>query len=575
MSATVPGAWEAGREHRRVCVLGPWQLELRDDELAELTHRGRRVLRGVQAVLRDPDWNTIDWTVDGIELGDQELSISLRVDQAARADAELRVRASDDRLLVDFGLRARQTFWTNRVGLVVLHPPELSGTPLAVDHTKGSQELTAFPSAISPHQPALDITGLTWRAGAGRVRLEFSGDIFEMEDQRNWTDASFKTYNRPPAAPFPYRIEAGEQVRQRLVIQVSEPPPDNDGPVRIEPEPITLSELTDQAPAIAVAASTAADPAPGGEPVSGILLSELIVGAPNSPAALRRAMATGCELDLRVVIGSETVSELTELLNPLNPARVVRIGAFDAHTHLSTDSAVTLLRTALDRLGLSSIPVIGGARSHFTELYRGQDRLPQQLAGIGFSITPMFHSRSTVQLVESLPIQRLVAEQARGIAAGRPLHIGPITLRPRFNNVATTQAGVRTGSDLSSGYGPSQPVDDRQDSPELAAWTIASAAALAVPTVESLTYFEDWGPQGVRDHRGDRPVAAALRRLGTLRGSLSGGHSSDHLVWVLADRRRLLVANLDQVPRRVVLSDRSTRIPLRLAPGQWCEHQRG
>ena len=31
-----------------------------------------------------------------------------------------------------------------------------------------------------------------------------------MEDQRNWSDASFKTYSRPLALPFPYPVAAGE-----------------------------------------------------------------------------------------------------------------------------------------------------------------------------------------------------------------------------------------------------------------------------------------------------------------------------------------------------------------------------
>ncbi|APX33621.1 hypothetical protein BH708_13860 [Brachybacterium sp. P6-10-X1] len=47
----------------------------------------------------------------------------------------------------------------------------------------------------------------------------------------------------------------------------------------------------------------------------------------------------------------------------------------------------------------------------------------------------------------------------------------------------------------SAGYGAQRTgVDDsRQASPELAAWTIASAAALAVPGVASLTSFEQRG----------------------------------------------------------------------------------
>ena len=35
------------------------------------------------------------------------------------------------------------------------------------------------------------------------------GDAFEMEDQRNWADASFKTYVRPLPKPRPYVIAEG------------------------------------------------------------------------------------------------------------------------------------------------------------------------------------------------------------------------------------------------------------------------------------------------------------------------------------------------------------------------------
>lgn len=33
------------------------------------------------------------------------------------------------------------------------------------------------------------------------VISEFEGDVFEMEDQRNWTDASYKTYCTPWGCP--------------------------------------------------------------------------------------------------------------------------------------------------------------------------------------------------------------------------------------------------------------------------------------------------------------------------------------------------------------------------------------
>ena len=46
------------------------------------------------------------------------------------------------------------------------------------------------------------------------AELVFEGEVFEMEDQRNWTDASFKTYGTPLTRPFPVEFHPGERVRQ-------------------------------------------------------------------------------------------------------------------------------------------------------------------------------------------------------------------------------------------------------------------------------------------------------------------------------------------------------------------------
>lgn len=87
---------------------------------------------------------------------------------------------------------------------------------------------------------------------------------------------------------------------------------------------------------------------------------------------------------------------------------------------------------------------------------------------------------------------------------------------------------------------------------------MASAAALAVPGVASLAYFEEWGPRGIRSSDGtDLPVAEALRALADGAGSqLLWGDSPDGLVWAIGRRgveTTILVANLDRRPRSVAL----------------------
>jgi hypothetical protein len=41
-----------------------------------------------------------------------------------------------------------------------------------------------------------------------------------MEDQRNWTDASYKTFSTPLRLPFPVEIPQGAYVRQSIAIRV-------------------------------------------------------------------------------------------------------------------------------------------------------------------------------------------------------------------------------------------------------------------------------------------------------------------------------------------------------------------
>ena len=71
-----------------------------------------------------------------------------------------------------------------------------------------------FPELIDPVQPMMDLRALTHEPAPGlRVTCRMEGDTFEMEDQRNWTDASYKTYVRPLALPWPYTLAAGETHR--------------------------------------------------------------------------------------------------------------------------------------------------------------------------------------------------------------------------------------------------------------------------------------------------------------------------------------------------------------------------
>ena len=108
-----------------------------------------------------------------------------------------------DRLAVDLDLEALTDSPTNRIGLVALHPPQLAGTTLQVTHPRAPSRSCPSPSRSGPHQPAKDIASLAWETdGVPLARPRRRG--VRDGDQRNWTDASYKTYSRPLDLPFPH-----------------------------------------------------------------------------------------------------------------------------------------------------------------------------------------------------------------------------------------------------------------------------------------------------------------------------------------------------------------------------------
>ncbi|GAA4768667.1 hypothetical protein [Microbacterium gilvum] len=552
---------------------GAWSLERRADELADIRYEGVVVLRSVRAVARDRDWSTAAMRVDGVTAHGDGFDIAVHTEGCGSSlSGAVTVRADGRRLEIGWRGRAESEWLTNRTGLVVLHPPHLAGTALDVVHADGGREATAFPRAISPHQPVVDIAALGWVDAGMRVEVAFAGDVFEMEDQRNWTDASYKTYSRPLALPFPYRVGAGEELAQSIAVTVAGAP----SPAPRRGAHVTLVDAG-VFPEILAGASTAPDPAPA-IPRDRTVLVELDLAAPSWRAALARE--TGRPLDVRIVLAQDDADVLTAssaaaldaAVDALVGCDVRRIAAFSRAVHTSRPAHVDALRAALVRTG-STAQVLAGARSHFTQLNREQAELPRAADGVAFASTPLFHAVGTEQLVESVAMQRLTAEQAVRIADGLPVHVGPVTLRPRFNDVATAPQPAPSRGDLREGYGAAftGADDPRQSAPELAAWLVASAAAFAVPGIASVCFFEEWGPRGLRSADGSPyPVLAAFDAVAALAGAaLASGASADGLVWAVGGGAVVLAANLDDRARDVEVDTPSGRLSGSLPAFGW------
>ncbi len=546
---------------------GPWSLVVRGDEVADLRYGGLRLLRAVRPVVRDRDWNTVPVRVLGhrVAAGQDGLDAELRFDDGAVSyRGTLQVHLGDTDVTVGLLGRALTAFERNRIGLVVLHPATEAGHPVTVTHTDGTQETARWPVAISAHQPFRDVAGFAWTRDGVRARLELAGEVFETEDQRNWTDASYKTYGTPLARPFPVRVPAGDECRQQVRLSAGGPPP----PARpVPPDVVTVGPDTlGRVPAVAVGA--ALDPAvPSRVALPGLdaLLVELVGPEPGWPdrlsAAAAQAAALRTALDVRVVTAEEgAVARAVALLSGL-PVR--RLGVFDTAGHSTGAGLWSALQTSVrDRAPTPEL--VGGTRAHFTELNRQQHLLPRDLPALTFSLTPQMHATEVPHIVDSLATQRTVVDNARRLAAGRPLHIGPVTLARRFNAVAT---GLTPGPAADA----QRAVDPLQPTAFAGAWVVGSLAALAVDGVASVCYFEAAGARGIQTDGGDlTPAGRVLAAAAGLRGrrTLHVRHPDDLAVLAVAvdEGVRVLLGNLADRPRELMLRGPGAERVVRVEP---------
>lgn len=214
---------------------GKLSVRIADGQIASVGWGEAEILRGVTYFLRDADWAT--------PLGSTETKVSMLEGErfAAGITGEIdtggiRFRyamtiegQADGSLRIATRGTALSDFRSNRVGLTVLHPLDCAGAPLTVRHTDGSAEAAEFPVLISPSQPVFDIAGLGYDlAGGERVEIGFrsvtpdgTAQCFEMEDQRNWGDASYKTYVGSLLDPWPFAVAQGDVFSQEITIRVS------------------------------------------------------------------------------------------------------------------------------------------------------------------------------------------------------------------------------------------------------------------------------------------------------------------------------------------------------------------
>ncbi len=503
----------------RTLRAGPLSLLYSNGDLRAIRLGDQEILNRVYVAVRDHNWNTIPIALSDVEV--EENGDSFHISYVAdHRQGEIDFHwqgaiqgAPDGTITFSMDGLARSTFLRNRIGFCILHPATLAGATCIVEHVDGSSEESTFPQRISPHQPFVNIRAIRHTVQEGiEAEVRMQGDIFEMEDQRNWTDASYKTYCTPLGLPFPVEITAGTHVRQEITLRLHgdavDATPGDNLPLRLDIQQRTIGEM----PRIGLGLSSQESVLERKEidRLRSLHLSHLRVdidfARPDWQDELRRAGdeadAIGSRLEIALHLSNDAEAELATLRSIVADLRPPVQHWLIYHKDEKGIQAqwVELARkhlTDYDRVDFGA-----GTNAYFTELNR--NRPPSTaLDLICYSLNPQVHAFDNRSLMETLPTQAATVESARLLAAGRPIAVSPITLRPRFNPNAAS-AAASAANDTSDQL-PSA-VDVRQMSLFAAAWTVGSLKAMAESSVQSVTYFETVGWRGVMEGTTGSPL---------------------------------------------------------------------
>jgi hypothetical protein len=586
--AFAPAIMRYGRDEplpERISVrAGPLTAILEGGDLRYVTLGADPVVLRLYAAIRDRNWNTIepkylsydvDRTDDGFTVRFTAENVGGDVDFEWRGEI---TGTPDGVITATMDGVARQDFQRNRIGWCVLHPMEVAGVAATTETPDGPVE-GMFPELIAPHQPFFDIQSISHETpGGGEVTIRFEGDLWEMEDQRNWTDASFKSYSTPLRIPYPVELRKGERVRQTVTISgrgVAAVGDEGEAVVPVTVDPTRTKPL----PAIGFGVASHGAPLTD-EDIA--LLKELKSAHLHVPLDLTKtewreaiaqataeARALGTALEIEASAGPDGAG-LRQLAEELARSKVAvaRVLVFAAGTLDTTETVMTAAREAFAAAGVSA-PIGGGTRGYFTELNRAANALPLDgMDVVGYTINPQVHAFDNASLTETLAVQPETVRSARAFVGDRELAVGPITLKPPFNPNATGPEAKPAPGELPSA------VDARQPSLYAAGWLVGSLNALGNADVDALTYFETTGWRGLIERR-DHPLrvekfhswpgmvfpvyhvladVAEFREGAVLPVDVGDGLRVQALALRLGDRVRVLLANMTDVAISVPLA---------------------
>jgi D-apionolactonase len=513
---------------RRMLEAGPITAMFDNGALRYIRYRGTEVLRGIAYLLRDKNWGTYGPAIENLKIAQRKDGFTVSYTATAKDKTqglryEARIEASASGTLVFSATGTPLTdFLTNRTGFVVLHPLiGVVGEPVEIVHTDGKKRKTKFPKFISPGQPVFEIRSLKHEVVPGvTATVLMEGNKFEMEDHRNWMDASYKTYVCSLLDPWPYTLKKGQPFTQSITVMIEGKPAAKKAARAGSGISVDVGGAKGVIPAIGVGVpmAEAKHALSRADLISGMDPNHLVCQIDGRQRGQREAAAAFRELRersgalsfLEIVLpakapAKEEVAAIAKELRAADYApdaiivtQMHDLKSFQPNTPRPWGPSYEEMAAAV-RKEFPGVTLGGGMLSYFTELNRKP--VPKGLFDfITHSVCPIVHAADDISVMETLEAIPSIVASTRNMAGRTPYLIGPSSIPCRDNPY-----GAGVAPNPGNGRVCLSDMDPRQRGLFAAAWNVGLVSAFAMGGVDAVALGAVTGPQGAIYRKADYP----------------------------------------------------------------------
>jgi len=524
---------------------GDFTFDLARAAIRNVRYKKFQIIDLLYTAIRPWDWSTLDPDEhsEDVKVTGDLCVITIKDLFAGALDARTVITvSSDNKFTVAYELRGLAEYSVNRWGICFcLNSADWMGSTV---QSVGNEYI--LPAAISPQRVVDGITqGLFPAANQMQfiapdnrsIKVNSTGKVLEAEDQRNWTDNTYKIYSGSLSEPRPFVASAGSIWSQSVTFEID--PPSNQVP---DGSKIVVKEI-DSLPSIGLQFNT--DSLLPADALNTALffldIDHIRVNEESVTAQKINAVSANGLIVEAALLSSNSGEKLHQDIAHLNK-------------QMPAGSRILIQREGREIVEQLDLPpnkslssFIPGTDAYLVDLHRNKYQFGDS---ISYSMVPTVHSSDTETIFKTLYTQIESINFAQEFLAPQVL-ISPITFSTRGNPETGHARDQRINfANLEMAL--------RIRTIEGAAWTLGSIFALASAGAYSGTWHELFGDYGVMYPDDDAvkfsPTFHALTALGAHHAHQITIATSLDNSWVAFENReakKIVVASLRPWPLEI------------------------